>query len=45
MKNLKESIHQEYERYIRNEMNKIEKLDYIKSGRFSRVSKIYLDKK
>ena len=45
MKILKESIYQEYERYIRDEMNDLEKISYLKSGRFSLVTKIFLNEK
>ena len=45
MKSLKESIYQEYERYIRDEMNDLEKINYLKSGRFSMVTKIFLNEK
>ena len=45
MKTLKESIYQEYERYIRDEMNDSEKINYLKSGRFSIVTQIFFNKK
>ena len=45
MKILKESIYQEYERYIRDEMDDLEKINYLKSGRFSLVTKIFLNEK
>ena len=41
----KESIYREYERYICNEMDDNEKLEYVKSNNFFLVTRIFLDVK
>ena len=41
----KESIYREYERYICNEMDDNEKLEYVKSKNFFLVTRIFLDVK
>ena len=42
-KNYKESIYQEYERYVCNEMDDDEKTKYVKSRNFFLVTRINLD--